>query len=166
MTGNLEWVVQLATAISLLIAAITGAATLREYRLKLQAEKRQQESTQAEIDLRMIKLFVEVMQLATGYGNASISEKAIEQVFEKGLITQEDFNDPTKLNRKLSSCFIYPLTASPAQNAAIAALQVLSDRYEILYQPAKVALESLQNDKSLSEGKKQIVKSILAKFEH
>jgi hypothetical protein len=145
---DLGWIVQIATAISLLITAVAAIVTLREYRLKLQAEKRQQESSQAEIDLRMLKLFVEILQLAMARGQSYVSEKGIEQAFVKGIITEDDFKNPNILVSKLQACSFDMATGAAGQDAAIAAIPVLAERYAILRHPARAALESLLNIES------------------
>lgn len=154
---DLDWVVQIATAISLLITAIAAIMALREYRLKLQAEKRQQESSQSEIDLRMIKLFVEILQLAMAYGESHVSEKGIEQALIKDVITKEDLKNPAELRSKLQAFSFYLVTGLAGQDAAIAAIPSLAERYPILRPSARAALESL----SSTNTRKEIVQSAL-----
>jgi len=87
------------------------------------------------------------MWLAHARAGSHVSEKCIEELFEKGMITKEDLGDLYSLNRKLAAC-IFDLPVSLAsQNAAIASLAVLGNRYEILREPAREGLNSLKSFK-------------------
>ena len=155
---NLEWVVQLATAISLLAAAAAAVWTLREYRLKVSAERR-------ETDIRIMQLFTETVRIAQSRGGSHISEKCIEQLFEKGIVTKEDFEDLDdeekykRLFNKLRTCVIAVPTSEASQNAAIIAIAVLAKRYkEVLDLPARAGLETMKKH----EDQKQQVEEALA----
>jgi len=142
-----EWIVPLSTAATLLSTAIAAWVGVLQYRLKVKAEKRLQESNRAEVDVRLSKLFIELMWLAHARAGSHVSEKCIEELFEKGMITKEDLGDLYSLNRKLAAC-IFDLPVSLAsQNAAIASLAVLGNRYEILREPAREGLNSLKSFK-------------------
>jgi hypothetical protein len=143
---DLEWVVQLATAISLLAGAVAAVWALREYGLKVHAERR-------ETDIRIMQLFTETMRIAQSRGGSHVSEKCIEQLFEKGIVAKEDFEDLDdeekyeRLFNKLRTCVIAVPTAEASQDAAIAAIAVLAERYSILRQPARAGLEAIRKQK-------------------
>jgi hypothetical protein len=155
---DLEWVVQLATAFSFIAAAVATILTLREYRLKASAERR-------ETDIRIMQLFTESMRIAQSRGGSHISEKCIEQLFDKGIVTKEDFEDLDdgerykRLFNKLRTCVIAVPTSEASQNAAIIAIAVLAKRYkEVLDLPAKAGLEAMKKH----EDQKQQAKEALA----
>lgn len=154
---NLDWFVQLATAISLLAAAVATVWTLREYSLKLSAERR-------ETDIRIMQLFTETVRIAQSRGGSHISEKCIEQLFEKGIVTKEDYEDlddeakNERLFNKLRTCVIAIPTSEASQNAAIIAIAVLAKRYkEVLDLPARAGLETM---KKHEHQKQQVEKAL------
>lgn len=153
---DLGFVVQIATAISLLATAVAAVVTLREYRLKVAAERRQQESAQAEIDVRLLQLFVETMRIAISRGDSHVSEKCIEQLFEREMITEQDLENPDEFLRKLRACSFDVPTGAASQAAAIAAIAVLAKRYEILRQPARAGLESMLKTDGRPEAEKAL----------
>jgi hypothetical protein len=143
-----EWIVPLSTAVSLLSTAIVAWVGVLQYRLKVKAEERLQESNRAEVDVRLSKLFAELMWLAHARAGSHVSEKCIEELFEKGMITKEDLGDPDSLNRKIAAICILNLPVGVAsQNAAITSLAVLGRRYAILREPARAGLNSLKSFK-------------------
>jgi hypothetical protein len=88
------------------------------------------------------------MWLAHARAGSHVSEKCVEELFEKEMITKEDFKDPDSLGRKLEAACIFNLPVGLAsQDAAIGSIAVLGRRYEILYEPAKAALNSLRSFK-------------------
>ncbi len=143
-----EWFVTLWTAIPLLSTAIAAWVGVLQYRVKVEAEKRLQESNRAEVDVRLSKLFAELMWLAHARAGSHVSEKCIEELFEKEMITKEDMGDLDSLNKKIAATCILSLPVGVAsQNAAITSLAVLGHRYEILREPAKTGLNSLKSFK-------------------
>ena len=115
----------------------------------MKSEERLQESTRSEIDARLSKLFAELMWLAHARGESQISEKCVEQLFEKGIITREDFDDPESLRKKLeAACILTFPVGLASQDAAIASIAVLGRRHEILREPARTALNSLKSIKA------------------
>lgn len=83
------------------------------------------------------------MWVAHARAGTYTSEKCIENLFEKGIITKEDFRDITSLETKISICQMNLPVGLASQNAAIASIAVLGRRYEILHEPARAALTSL-----------------------
>ncbi len=139
---NLEWLVQLATAVSLLAGAAAAVWTLREYGLKVSDERR-------ETDIRIMQLFTESVRIAQSRSGHHVSEKLIEQI-----ITKEDFEGlddeekDKKLFEKLQRCVIAIPTSEASQNSAIIAIAVLANRYkDILDLPARAGLETMKKNK-------------------
>jgi hypothetical protein len=134
--------------VSLVIITIGIWKSLMEYRLKLKAEARIAESTQIEADIKLIKHFTELMNIAHARGGYKISEKVIEEIFKNGVIDENDFQDLHKLNQKLEDAAILTLPVGvAAQDAAIASISVLAQKHEILKRPALQALETMKSFK-------------------
>ena len=138
-------IIELIKAISLFATAIASILALREYKLKVSAERR-------ETDIRIMQLFTETVRMAQSRGSDHFSEKFIEQLFEKRIVTKKDFEsfggETSKiLYNKLQASVIHAPTSEASQNAAIIALAVLGKRYrEILDQPARVGLKTIKEN--------------------
>jgi hypothetical protein len=132
---------------SIMSAAIAAWLAVLEFGVKVVAEWRLQRSAASEIDTRMSKLFTELMWVAHGRGGSQVSEKAVEALFEKGLITEADCRNVEELKKKLQACVIVLPVGEASQDAAIASIAVLGRRYRILREPAIAALNSLKSFK-------------------
>jgi len=132
---------------SIMSAAVAAWVAVAEFGMKVLAEQRLQRSAACEIDIRMSKLFTELMWVAHARGGSLLSEKAVEGLFEKGAITQKDFENVEELNKKLQACVIKLPVGLASQDAAIASIAALGQRYEILREPAIAALNSLKSFK-------------------
>ena len=137
-----DWLISITASISVGAVAVAAWVGVLEY-------KRLQASTRSEIDTRLSKLFVELMWLAHGRGGSQVSEKCVEQLFDKGIITREDFDAPESLRDKLEAACILRLPVGMAsQDAAITSIAVLGSSHEILREPAIAALNTLKSFKS------------------
>ena len=56
-----EWLIPVSTALSLLSTAIAAWVGVLHYKLKAKGEQRLRESSQAEVDIRLSKIFSELM---------------------------------------------------------------------------------------------------------
>jgi len=73
-----EWILTISASVSMLSVAFGIWLSLRDLRLKLQAETRQQHSADVEADIRLQTLFAELMKIANGRSGYEVSEKAVE----------------------------------------------------------------------------------------
>ncbi len=139
-----EWVFVISASISMLSVAIGIWQTLAEYQLKLAAEERLTISSQAETDIRLLNAFNELVRLATGEEHDQLSEKTIEMLFNNGYISESDFSDPKKLNKKLwnAAAFGDPPGKS-VTIIAISAIAELSERYPFL---REIGIQALQRN--------------------
>jgi hypothetical protein len=145
-----EWILvgtSALTLVSIAIGAVSVAISswkaLKEYRLKLEAEARAANSEKAETDVRLLKAFTELMDLANGRGGYIVSEKAIEELFKHEVFTKADWGDFASGKKKIGEFpVIYLPVGSAAQDAAIAAIATLGERHEVLKEAAIQALES------------------------
>jgi hypothetical protein len=128
-----EWILvgtSALTLVSIAIGAVSVAISswkaLKEYRLKLAAEARAANSAKAETDVRLLKAFTELMDLANGRGGYVVSEKAIEELFKNRVFTESDFNNLESVKKRIGEFPIFTLpVGSASQDAAIAAIATL-----------------------------------------
>jgi len=136
-------------SVSIISAAVAAWVAVVEYGVKVVAENRLQKSAASEIDTRMSKLFVELMWLAEARAGSQVSERCVEVLFEKGVITDKDFGggeeEAKQLKKKLEKAVINLPVGQASQNAAIVSLAILGGRYyKILGKPAREALNGLK----------------------
>jgi len=146
LNGIQDWLIPVSAFEFLITAAIGSWVTVNNYALKIETEKRLSESSSVESDVRLLKLFSEMMQIADNRYDPILSEKVIEELFNKGIITANDYNPENVilLNRKLKTAIITPGYGLSAQEAAIAAIYTLGRKNVILLNAAIDGLESVK----------------------
>ncbi|MEI8269969.1 MAG: hypothetical protein WCG45_01240 [bacterium] len=120
--------------------------SIRQYRLKVKEEIRMSKSAIAENDVKLLKLFAETIEIANGRNGHIISEKIIENLFSKNIITQSDFQDPDNLEnvkKKLDVAIRVIPVGAASQHSAIASIGVLGKKYDVLKEPALKGLNNL-----------------------
>ncbi len=127
---------------AVITSGVTLARFLKELRLKAQAEKRLAESATIENQIKLVKLFTELMNLANARGNSELSEKAVE------ILLQRDRGADVETALK-TAVVIMPVGAA-TQDAAIAAIAELGATHAVLRACAVQALESLCSFKPLA----------------
>lgn len=141
-----DWLIPVSTFITLLTIAIGTYQSLKEYRLKLNAEQRLANSTAVEVDIKLMQGFTELLALAHARKGSYLSEKAVEKMFDDKLLTEQELNDPILLSKKLETVAVLNIYTGAAEQAAfIAAITNLALKHEILRMPAIQALEVMQN---------------------
>ncbi|MGE0259564.1 MAG: hypothetical protein AB7H71_04945 [Alphaproteobacteria bacterium] len=143
------WLVAASGVVSMLAVAIGIWVSLKDYRLKLKAETRLANSTQVELDIKLLTLFPQIMNIANGRGENIHSEKAIE-ILLQSMVARIDTNrgpDVKEVERIRNTLRDTTIFAAPvggaAQDAAIAAIWALGKRHELLRPVSKRALESI-----------------------
>src|SRR6266705_4311357 len=96
-----EWILVVSGSFALVSVAIGSWLALKEYRLKLKAEARAANSEKAETDVRLLKAFTELMDLANGRSGYIVSEKAIEELFKHEVFTESDFKDLELVKKRI-----------------------------------------------------------------
>jgi hypothetical protein len=138
-----EWVLTLSASVSMLAVAVGIWMSLREYRLKLRAEARQQLSAEIEAEIRLQTLFSELMRVANGRSGYQVSEKAVEFLLEN-IKKEGGAIDLPALNQAIEDVAVLTLpVGSASQDAAVAAIAALTLGHEVLEEPGLRALESL-----------------------
>lgn len=143
--GLKEWILIVSASVSMIAVAIGIWMSLREYRIKLQAERRQQRSAEIEAEIRLQTLFSELMKIANGRSGYQVSERAVDFLLQHLKADSGDINI-ANLNRTIEELAILTLpVGSASQDAAVAAIAALTLRHEELEEPGLRALESLCN---------------------
>ena len=141
-----DWLIPISTFIGIVATALGIWLSLREYRLKLQAETRLAESTRAETDIRLLQLFTEILYIATGRkGEAVFSKEILDLLVQKNVLTDDDFKDIDRLKNKISQAALIAQTpGASSSHAAFASIATLAIRHPVLYDSAMEALESFK----------------------
>jgi len=141
-----DLLIPISTFVTLITASIGGWLALKEYRLKVKAETRLAESSEIESDVKLLKLFTEIMDIAHGRGGYEVSEKVMEKILSPEVIKQ--FNvTRANLSDLINDAIITLPVGVAAQNAAISAIWVLGKKHSVLNPVAIQALESLSKFK-------------------
>lgn len=137
-----EILIPFASAFALISVAIGVWLSLQQYSLKLKSEK-------VEADIKLMTLFTEIMSIAHARGGYTLSEKAIEKIFDNNILSPQDLKNPYDLNKKLADIAILTTPVGIAeQDAAIAAIAKLASRHPVL---KDVALEGLNTIKTFKK---------------
>lgn len=147
LTDIKDWLIPVASFIAIIPTSIGVWLSLKEYRLKLQAETRLAESTRAETDIRLLQLFTEILYIASGRkGEAVFSKEILDLLIQRNVLTEDDFNNLDQLKNKISQAAVIAQTpGATSSNAAFASIATLAIRHPVLYESAIEALESFQN---------------------
>ncbi len=165
-----DWLVPVSTFVTLITASIGGWLSLRDYRLRVKAETRVAQSAELEADIKLLKLFTEIMTIAHGRGGSQVSEKAIERILTPE-VSKELGLSISNLKDVLSNTVVLLPVGVAAQDAAICAIWALGMRHEVLKPVAIQALTSLAVFKSqvalpyLEDLKQQYAARVLANAE-
>lgn len=143
-----EWTLIVSTSISMVSIAVGVLLALLQYRLKLKEEERLAISSRADVDVRLTKSFIELMDLAMGRRQYVLSERAVEELFKRGIVSESDydgdFDNVQQAIRKLSEYAVVILPAGKSiQEAAIVAIATLATEYEVLREASVQGLESI-----------------------
>lgn len=149
------WILVATGAISLISLTIGILLTLREYRLKVDAERRQKRSSEVESDVRLLTIFTELMSIANGRSGYIFSDKTAEFVMgqlDDALVSVDSENAKLILNEEALRKFHevvqdvavmrYPI-GSGQQDAAVAAIASLCRRHPQLRAVGLQGLRSL-----------------------
>jgi hypothetical protein len=140
--------------IAVTAAIISAAVALLEYGLKVNAERRLTKSTKIESDIKLIKLFTEIMDIAHGRRGSYVSEKAVEMLLPFEIEEASEFL-VSDIKGTLEKAVINLPVGLAAQNAAIRSIYELGKEHQIL---KPIAIQGLEN---LNEFKKDIVSPLL-----
>ena len=149
MDGVQEWLIPLSGFVSMITVAIGSWLAVNNYRLSIEAEKRLNDSSTIESNIRLLTLFSKMMQMANCRYDPIISEKVIEGLFQNKIITENDFKDEVsigKVSRKLDLSLLKPTYGLATQKAAIGAIYTLGKEHKILCDAAIVGLKQVKKE--------------------
>ncbi len=145
--GVKDWLIPIFGSASVIAVAIGSWLAINEFRLKIETEKRISDSSLIESNVRLLTHFSEMMKIAHSRYDPMISEKVIEGLFEKGIITADDYKDEKKIIfavRKLDTAILTPSYGTASQDAAIGAIYTLGITHDdILLNAAIEGLRSI-----------------------
>ena len=137
----LKWVQVSSASVSMLAVALGIWLALREYRIKLLAERRQQKTSEVEGEIRLQAHFSALMDIANGRSGYAVSEEAAK--FALSHLPEAEMK-PKAINQVVEDLAILTLpVGSAAQDAAVASIAHLAVKYETLREPGLRALRSL-----------------------
>lgn len=132
--------------------AVGALLALREYRLKAKAETRLAESSRAETDIKLVQAFTALMDVANARGpSVLVSDKLFEAMSLKVRVSSVE-------QAQELAVIAMPIGLA-SQNAAIAGVAALGERY-LLLRP--MAIEAMR---SLSTFKGNVATPLLEKLE-
>ena len=139
-----DWLLVVSGTITLLSVAISSWLALGQYRLKLKEEERLSVSARTETDIKLVKVFSELMDIAHGRSGHVLSEKTVEFLLAHNFVPDREMSYASAVGRKLAAAAIFALPVGEAsQDAAIAAIAALGGRHEVLRDLALQGLQSL-----------------------
>ena len=137
------------TPVSLFIGIISTSSgiwlALREFRLKLNAEKRLAESARVETDIRLLTHFTEILEIATGRRKDVVYSKEVAEKLIGGITfdPNEEGFDFRDLEKKIKDAtLLNPVVGQSSIDAAFASITTLAERHDVLLSSAKQALQS------------------------
>lgn len=132
-----EWILVISASVTLVSVAISSWLALRQYLLKLKEEERLSASARAETDIKLVKAFSDLMDIAHGRSGHVLSEKAVEFLLTQNSASEK--NIPDLLSQATAALPV----GLASQDAAIAAIVTLGTRHKVLRNLARQGLESL-----------------------
>jgi hypothetical protein len=135
------WLPVIAPVATVIAASIAASPVYRQLRLKREEETRLAEASRAEVDTRLLGLFVQLMSKAHARGDSTLADGPLQAIITSGSPLAPA--SPEELTRLINAAVVtYPVGASE-QEAAMEAVAALGERYPILRQPAIAGLQSL-----------------------
>jgi hypothetical protein len=148
LTGVQQWLIPISGFVSLITISIGSWLAVNNYRLNIQAEKRLNDSSTIESDIRLLTHFSKMMQIANSRYEPVLSEKVIEGLFQNKFVTENDFKDEAsiqKLSQKLQLSIFIPPYGLAAQKASIGAIYTLGKKHIILRDAAIEGLTEVKD---------------------
>ena len=144
---SIDTILEVLKVVAAIVAIIGATAWIWEYRLKVRAERRLAESAEIESQIKLLKLFTEIMTIAHARGGYKVSEKAIEMILTPETLQTYPPGSSDLIDLLRDTLIRIPV-GEASQDAAIAAIWKLGKEHEILRGASKQALISLCKFKS------------------
>lgn len=153
----IDFMIAHAKEVSILTAALSGSITavlgMLTYKLKVKAENNLKLKNEAEIDIKLIKQFSELITIANGRSGYVISENAIESYLRAYPSLSDKKKDEIKaINDDLEELAVLTIPVGrAAQNATAVSLTDLAVKNSILRDAAIAGIEALPIDEKLKK---------------
>lgn len=143
-----KWILPITKVLTLVSVIVGIFISIQQYRLKVKAEIRLKESANAENDVKLLKIFTEILDIAHGRKNQIISETIVKELFNHNIFGEGELHNLEEINRKIENTANLPVHVGlGAQEAAIVAIANLSIKYKILKEPGLAGLRIIQGFK-------------------
>lgn len=139
---SMSTILDILKIIAALIAIIGSASWIWEYRLKVRAERRLTEAAEIEAQIKLLRLFTEMMAIAHARGGYKVSEKALEKILTPETLVLFKPGS-SELKDLLRDSLISIPVGEASQDAAIASIWKLGKEHDILRSASIRALTSL-----------------------
>ncbi|MFM5331223.1 hypothetical protein ACET9Z_02245 [Aeromonas veronii] len=153
----IDFMIAHAKEVSILTAALSGSITavlgMLTYKLKVKAENNLKLKNEAEIDIKLIRQFSELITIANGRSGHVISENAIESYLKAYPSLSDKKKDEIKaINDDLEELAVLTIPVGRAtQNATAVSLTDLAVKNSILRDAAIAGIEALPIDEKLKK---------------
>lgn len=153
----IDFVILHAKEISILTVAVSGSITavlgVLTYKLKVKAENNLKLKNEAELDIKLIKQFSELITIANGRSGYVLSENVIEHYLKSYSSLSDKSKEEIKaINDGLKALSIFTIPVGLAsQNATVVSLTDLAVKNSILRDAAIAGIEELPIDEKLKE---------------
>lgn len=138
-----SWILVISSSITMLSITVGIWRSLNEYRLKLRAERRSEKSASIEAEMRLHKLFLELMETANARSGYQVSDSMIQSLSENYQWPLDE-QARLKLHQNIKDLAVVTLPVGSAQqNSAIAAISSLATRHPELSEAGLCALSSV-----------------------
>ncbi len=141
MSRVTDWIPVAAPVATVLTAALALRPAYLQYRLRIREDQRLAESARAEVDVRLVGLFTQLMAKAHARGESKVVAEAVTAILTgNGPLVPTDLSEMKEVLRACTATL--PIGAAE-QEAAIAAIAELGCRYSVLHRPALAGLEDI-----------------------
>jgi hypothetical protein len=166
LVGIKDWLIPISGFVSLITVAIGSWIAVNNYLLKVEIEKRLSNTASIELNIQLLTHFSKMMQMANCRYDPVLSEKTIEGLFQKGIISSDDFkifekNGFSSAINKLDTALLTPAYGSATQDAALAAVYNLGKEHAILREPAIAGLSSVESYVDKNSAKFSMIEKFL-----
>lgn len=152
-----DFIILHAKEVSILTVAVSGSITavlgVLTYKLKVKAENNLKLKNEAELDIKLIKQFSELITIANGRSGYVLSENVIEYYLKLYPSLSDKSKEEIKaINDSLKTLSIFTIPVGLAsQNATVVSLTDLAVKNSILRDAAIAGIEELPIDEKLKE---------------
>jgi len=139
LTGVQQWLIPISGCVTLITISIGSWLAVNNYKLNVQAEKRLDDSSKIESEIKLLTQFSKMIEIANSRNKPVLSEKVIEGLFQNRFVTENDLKDETsirQLSQKLQIAILVPSYGLATQKASIGMVYKLGKEHSVLHDAA------------------------------